>query len=169
MPDSVESRWSSTGPRPAEGPEVRGARRTASDPRSRWTSRTRRVRTQRPAAMRCLHAIDARRLRESRSWVVSFLISGPFGPRRSAQAEDALQVSAEYIAQRCDPVEESEVDRLRRELAEALQEEDEEPPENDVTDDIEDWAKRVSRFVGVAWDEKRRKWKVTLNELDGKD
>ena len=28
---------------------------------------------------------------------------------------------------------------------------------------------RVSRFVGVAWDEKRRKWKVTLNELDGKD
>ena len=96
-------------------------------------------------------------------------ILGPFGPRRSAQAEDALTVSAEYIAQRCDPVEESEVDRLRRELAEALQEEDEEPPEEATSDDIEDWAKRVSRFVGVAWDEKRRKWKVTLNELDGKD
>ena len=78
-------------------------------------------------------------------------------PRRPAQAEDALQVSAEYIAQRCDPIVESEVDRLRRELAEALQEEDEEPPENDVSDDIEAWAKRVSRFVGVAWDEKRRK------------
>ena len=47
-------------------------------------------------------------------------------PRRSAQAEDALQVSAEYIAQRCsDPVEDTEVDRLRRELAEALEEEEE--------------------------------------------
>jgi len=57
---------------------------------------------------------------------------------------------------------------LRRELAEALQEEEDEPSEA-TSDDIEDWAKRVSRFVGVAWDEKRRKWKVTLNELDGKD
>jgi len=30
----------------------------------------------------CLHAIDARRLQERRSWVVFFLISRPFGPRR---------------------------------------------------------------------------------------
>jgi len=59
---------------------------------------------------------------------------------------------------------------LRRELAEALEEDqDEEEPSEATSDDIEDWAKRVSRFVGVAWDEKRRKWKVTLNELDGKD
>ena len=88
-------------------------------------------------------------------------------PRR--EAEDALSESAQYVAQRCDPVVESEVDRLRRELAEALQEEDVEEPSEATSDDIEDWAKRVSRFVGVAWDEKRRKWKVTLNELDGKD
>ena len=85
------------------------------------------------------------------------------------EAEDALSESAQYIAQRCDPIVESEVDRLRRELAEALQEEDVEEPSEATSDDIDDWAKRVSRFVGVAWDEKRRKWKVTLNELDGKD
>ena len=88
-------------------------------------------------------------------------------PRR--EAEDALSESAQYVAQRCDPVVESEVDRLRRELAEALQEEEEEEPSEATSDDIDEWAKRVSRFVGVAWDEKRRKWKVTLNELDGKD
>ena len=89
-------------------------------------------------------------------------------PRR--EAEDALEESAKYIAQRCDPVVESEVDRLRRELAEALSEsEEEEEPSEATSDDIDEWAKRVSRFVGVAWDEKRRKWKVTLNELDGKD
>ncbi len=86
------------------------------------------------------------------------------------EAEDALSESAQYIAQRCDPVEESEVDRLRRELAEALEKDDDvEEPSEATSDDIDDWAKRVSRFVGVAWDEKRRKWKVTLNELDGKD
>ena len=88
-------------------------------------------------------------------------------PRR--EAEDALSESAQYVAQRCDPVVESEVDRLRRELAEALQEEDVEEPSEATSNDIDEWAKRVSRFVGVAWDEKRRKWKVTLNELDGKD
>ena len=32
---------------------------------------------------RCLHTM--RRLRETRSWVVSFFISRPFGPRRPAQ------------------------------------------------------------------------------------
>ena len=30
------------------------------------------VRSRRPAVLRCLHAIDARRLQERRSWVVSF-------------------------------------------------------------------------------------------------
>ena len=35
-----------------------------------------------PAVLRRLHAIDARRLRESRRWVVSFSILRPFGPRR---------------------------------------------------------------------------------------
>ena len=34
----------------------------------------------RPAVLRRLHAIDARRLRERRSWVVSFSILRPFGP-----------------------------------------------------------------------------------------
>ena len=40
------------------------------------------VLTQRPAVLRRLHAIDARRLRERRWWVVSFPILRPFGPRR---------------------------------------------------------------------------------------
>ena len=39
----------------------------------------------RPAVLQRLHAIDARRLRESRSWVVSFSILGPFGPSRSSR------------------------------------------------------------------------------------
>ena len=37
------------------------------------------VRSRRPAVLRCLHAIDARRLQERRSWVVSFSILRPFG------------------------------------------------------------------------------------------
>ena len=32
--------------------------------------------------LRRLHAIDATRVHQTRSWVVSFLILGPFGPRR---------------------------------------------------------------------------------------
>ena len=40
------------------------------------------VRSRRPAVLRCLHAIDATRVHQTRSWVVSFLILGPFGPRR---------------------------------------------------------------------------------------
>ena len=38
--------------------------------------------SRRPAVLRCLHAIDATRLRRTRPWVVSFSISRPFGPRR---------------------------------------------------------------------------------------
>ena len=41
------------------------------------------VRSRRPAVLRRFHAIDARRLRESRRWVVSFSILRPFGPRRA--------------------------------------------------------------------------------------
>jgi len=41
------------------------------------------VRSRRPAVLRRLHAIDARRFQERRSWVVSFSILGPFGPRRA--------------------------------------------------------------------------------------
>ena len=39
------------------------------------------MRARRPAVLRRLHAIDARRLQERRSWVVSFSILRPFGPR----------------------------------------------------------------------------------------
>ena len=42
------------------------------------------VRSRRPAVLRCLHAIDATRVHQTRSWVVSFLILGPFGPSRAA-------------------------------------------------------------------------------------
>ena len=38
------------------------------------------VRSRRPAVLRCLHAIDATRFHQTRSWVVSFLLKRPFGP-----------------------------------------------------------------------------------------
>ena len=41
------------------------------------------VRSRRPAVLQCLHAIDARRLQERRSWAVSFSILRPFGPSRA--------------------------------------------------------------------------------------
>ena len=41
------------------------------------------VRSRRPAVPLCLHAIDATRVHQTRSWVVSFSISRPFGPRRA--------------------------------------------------------------------------------------
>jgi hypothetical protein len=41
------------------------------------------ARSQRPAVLRCLHAIDATRVRQTRSWVVSFSILRPCGPRRA--------------------------------------------------------------------------------------
>ena len=36
-----------------------------------------------PAVLRRLHAIDATRVHQTRSWVVSFPILGPFGPSRA--------------------------------------------------------------------------------------
>ena len=49
------------------------------------------VRFRRPAVQRRLHAIDARRLQESRSWVVCFSILRPFGPSRcSAQVPGSV-------------------------------------------------------------------------------
>jgi len=44
------------------------------------------VRSRRPAVLRCLHAIDATRFHQTRSWVVSFPILRPFGPRRDRDA-----------------------------------------------------------------------------------
>ena len=41
------------------------------------------VKSRRPAVLRCLHAIDATRVHQTRSWVVSFLILRPFGPSRA--------------------------------------------------------------------------------------
>ena len=38
------------------------------------------VRSRRPAVLRCLHAVDATRVHQTRSWVVSFSILRPFGP-----------------------------------------------------------------------------------------
>ena len=40
------------------------------------------VRSRRPAVLRCLHAIDATRLHQTRVWVVSFLFLRSFGPSR---------------------------------------------------------------------------------------
>ena len=38
------------------------------------------VRSRRPAVLRCLHAVDATRLHQTRPWVVYFLILSRFGP-----------------------------------------------------------------------------------------
>ena len=41
------------------------------------------VKSRRPAVLRCLHAIDATRVHQTRSWVVSFSNSRLFGPSRA--------------------------------------------------------------------------------------
>ena len=41
------------------------------------------VKSRRPAVLRCLHAIDATRVHQTRSWVVSFSNSRPFGWSRA--------------------------------------------------------------------------------------
>ena len=38
------------------------------------------VRSRRFEVLRCLHFVDVTRVHQTRSWVVSFSISGPFGP-----------------------------------------------------------------------------------------
>ena len=73
------------------------------------------VRSRRPAVLRRLHAIDARRLQERRSWLVSFSILRPFGPRRETTmlraggrqgvvrrhaADAALSLSPEIVSER---------------------------------------------------------------------
>ena len=45
-----------------------------------------RARSRRPVVWRRLHAIDATRVHQTRSWVVSFLILRPFGPSRDRDA-----------------------------------------------------------------------------------
>ena len=54
------------------------------------------VRSRRPVVWRRLHAIDATRVRQTRSWVVSFWILRPFGPfpvNTMLRAGDARVVS----------------------------------------------------------------------------
>ena len=41
------------------------------------------ARSRRPAVLRRLHAIEATRVHQTRSWVVSWSILRPFGPRRA--------------------------------------------------------------------------------------
>ena len=55
------------------------------------------VRSRRPAVLRRLHAIDARRLQERRSWVVDFSISGPFGPHST----EMLRAGPRFIETWC--------------------------------------------------------------------
>ena len=47
--------------------------------------------------LRCLHAIDATRFHQTRSWVVSFSNSRPFGPRPRCSAQ-VVQCSAQVDA-----------------------------------------------------------------------
>ena len=46
------------------------------------------ARSRRPAVLRRLHAIDATRIHQTRSWVVSFVILSEFGPRRATASRD---------------------------------------------------------------------------------
>ena len=74
------------------------------------------VRSRRPAVLRRLHAIDARRLQERMSWLVSFSILRPFGPSRETTmlragrrqgvvrrhaADAAVSLLAEIVSQCC--------------------------------------------------------------------
>ena len=52
------------------------------------------VRSRRPAVLRRLHAIDARRLQARRSWVVDLSISGPFGPHSTEMLRAGPRVAA---------------------------------------------------------------------------
>ena len=73
-------------PRPHRKTQARAARTRTPSTRARLFSAftmVTAVRSRRPAVLRCLHAIDARRLQERRSWVVSFSSLGPFGPSRA--------------------------------------------------------------------------------------
>ena len=45
------------------------------------------VRSRRPAVLRCLHAVNATRFHQTRSWVVSFFSLRPFGPRPRCSAQ----------------------------------------------------------------------------------
>ena len=45
-----------------------------------WKDRTNDGTFRRPAVLRCLYAINATRVHLTMKWVVSFLISRPFGP-----------------------------------------------------------------------------------------
>ena len=51
------------------------------------------VRSRRPVVWRRLHAIDATRIHQTRSWVVSFSISRPFGPRRASASIESRSKS----------------------------------------------------------------------------
>ena len=48
--------------------------------------------------LRCLHAIDATRVHQTRSWVVSFLISRPFGLSRATAMLRAGEISGPDLA-----------------------------------------------------------------------
>ena len=56
--------------------------------------------SRRPAVLRCLHAIDATRFRQTRSWVVSFSILRPFGPSRDRDAPRRTSASSTPTASR---------------------------------------------------------------------
>ena len=51
------------------------------------------ARSPRVDVLRGLHAIDARRLRERRSWLVSFSNLRPFGPRRGRRDVSERELS----------------------------------------------------------------------------
>ena len=51
----------------------------------------------RDAASETFHAIDATRLHQSRRWVVSFAISGPFGPSRVSRRDLPLYFESDDV------------------------------------------------------------------------
>ena len=63
------------------------------------------VRSRRPAVLRRLHAIDATRVHQTRSWVVSFSSLRPFGPNRDAPRRlmTAGRSTSKNFGSRCSP------------------------------------------------------------------
>jgi serine/threonine protein kinase len=59
------------------------------------------ARSRRPAVLRRLHAVDATRVHQTRSWVVYFFILRPFGPRRETAMLRAGPDDARLKASSC--------------------------------------------------------------------
>lgn len=102
-------------------------------------------------------------------------------PKFLKEGADALDASAAYIATQCsggddEEKDQSDVRRLKKELADALKRQESDPvdaaveaaAEGDAADEIARWTRPLSRYVGVSWNEQRGKWQARYSDATGK-